>query len=73
MNLKDLVTGIVVEDMHASGDFLPRMLGPNLKTTIYKGSELAGAVARHPWHKLGGFFAEPRPLQPFNPASIFKD
>ncbi|MEE4349740.1 MAG: isoleucine--tRNA ligase, partial [Pacificimonas sp.] len=27
-----------------------------------KGSDLAGAVARHPLHKLGGFFEEPRPL-----------
>lgn len=29
-----------------------------------KGSELAGAVARHPMHKLGGFFAKPRPFLP---------
>ncbi|MCG2839985.1 isoleucine--tRNA ligase [Sandaracinobacter sp. RS1-74] len=29
-----------------------------------KGSALAGAIARHPWHPLGGFFAEPRPLLP---------
>ncbi len=27
-----------------------------------KGSELAGTLARHPMHALGGFFAEPRPL-----------
>jgi isoleucyl-tRNA synthetase len=27
-----------------------------------KGSELAGTVARHPMHKLGGFFARPRPF-----------
>lgn len=27
-----------------------------------KGSDLAGAVARHPMHKLGGFFAKPRPF-----------
>ncbi|USA39092.1 isoleucine--tRNA ligase [Pelagerythrobacter marinus] len=27
-----------------------------------KGSDLAGTVARHPMHHLGGFFAEPRPL-----------
>ena len=27
-----------------------------------KGADLAAAVARHPWHHLGGFFAEPRPL-----------
>ncbi|WEK45566.1 MAG: isoleucine--tRNA ligase [Candidatus Andeanibacterium colombiense] len=27
-----------------------------------KGSDLAGTVARHPMHHLGGFFAEPRPF-----------
>src|SRR3546814_2065414 len=27
-----------------------------------KGSDLAGAIARHPMHKLGGFFAKPRPF-----------
>jgi isoleucyl-tRNA synthetase len=30
----------------------------------FKGSELAGAIARHPMHKLGGFFAKPRPFLP---------
>ncbi|MFZ3483845.1 isoleucine--tRNA ligase [Sphingomonas sp. 3-13AW] len=29
-----------------------------------KGSDLAGAVARHPMHALGGFFAKPRPMLP---------
>ncbi|MXO75291.1 isoleucine--tRNA ligase [Altererythrobacter aerius] len=29
-----------------------------------KGSRLAGTVARHPMHHLGGFFAEPRPFLP---------
>ncbi len=29
-----------------------------------KGAALAGAIARHPLHHLGGFFAEPRPLLP---------
>ncbi|MET1754033.1 isoleucine--tRNA ligase [Novosphingobium sp. RD2P27] len=29
-----------------------------------KGSDLAGTLARHPMHHLGGFFAEPRPLLP---------
>ena len=29
-----------------------------------RGSALAGAIARHPLHALGGFFAEPRPLLP---------
>ncbi|HWU73904.1 MAG TPA: class I tRNA ligase family protein, partial [Sphingomonas sp.] len=28
------------------------------------GTDLAGAVARHPMHKLGGFFAKPRPFLP---------
>jgi isoleucyl-tRNA synthetase len=29
---------------------------------VIKGSDLAGTIARHPMHHLGGFFAEPRPL-----------
>ncbi|HVM22396.1 MAG TPA: class I tRNA ligase family protein, partial [Sphingomicrobium sp.] len=29
-----------------------------------KGSDLAGAMAKHPMHHLGGFFARPRPLLP---------
>jgi isoleucyl-tRNA synthetase len=28
------------------------------------GSELAGTIARHPMHNLGGFFARPRPFLP---------
>nr|WP_087573985.1 isoleucine--tRNA ligase [Sphingomonas sp. CDS-1] len=31
-----------------------------LKT--FSGSQLAGAIARHPMHALGGFFAKPRPF-----------
>jgi isoleucyl-tRNA synthetase len=31
---------------------------------VFKGSDLAGAVARHPMHALGGFFAKPRPFLP---------
>jgi isoleucyl-tRNA synthetase len=30
----------------------------------YKGSDLAGTIARHPLHHLGGFFATPRPFLP---------
>ncbi len=30
----------------------------------FKGSDLAGTIARHPMHHLGGFFAKPRPLLP---------
>jgi isoleucyl-tRNA synthetase len=29
---------------------------------VGKGSDLAGTIARHPMHKLGGFFAKPRPF-----------
>jgi len=28
----------------------------------FKGSDLAGTIVRHPMHKLGGFFAKPRPF-----------
>jgi isoleucyl-tRNA synthetase len=31
---------------------------------VIKGSDLAGTVARHPMHHLGGFYAEPRPFLP---------
>jgi len=42
---------------------------PNLKmgfepVKIITGSDLAGTVARHPMHKLGGFYAKPRPFLP---------
>jgi isoleucyl-tRNA synthetase len=30
----------------------------------FKGSDLPGTIARHPMHKLGGFFARPRPFLP---------
>jgi isoleucyl-tRNA synthetase len=31
---------------------------------VIKGSDLAGTIARHPMHALGGFFAKPRPFLP---------
>ncbi|MBV7257624.1 isoleucine--tRNA ligase [Pacificimonas sp. WHA3] len=31
---------------------------------LIKGTALEGAVARHPLHELGGFYAEPRPFLP---------
>ena len=37
--------------------------GGDYRRTI-KGSDLAGTIARHPMHKLGGFFARPRPFLP---------
>ena len=36
----------------------------DFETGHYKGSDLAGTVARHPMHHLGGFFAKPRPFLP---------
>ncbi|MBI1404440.1 MAG: isoleucine--tRNA ligase, partial [Porphyrobacter sp.] len=32
----------------------------------FKGADLAGTLARHPMHHLGGFYAAPRPLLPGN-------
>jgi isoleucyl-tRNA synthetase len=29
---------------------------------VFKGADLAGTIAGHPMHKLGGFFARPRPF-----------
>ena len=37
-------------------------LAPGAVVNRFKGSQLAGAVARHPMHHLGGFFAKPRPF-----------
>jgi isoleucyl-tRNA synthetase len=31
---------------------------------MYSGTQLAGTIARHPMHALGGFFAKPRPFLP---------
>ncbi|MEW9854790.1 isoleucine--tRNA ligase [Novosphingobium sp. M1R2S20] len=39
-------------------------LGEAGEPLLIKGSDLAGTLARHPMHHLGGFFAEPRPLLP---------
>ncbi|HZG10255.1 MAG TPA: isoleucine--tRNA ligase [Allosphingosinicella sp.] len=41
-------------------------LGWDYKGIIWqgKGSDLAGTVARHPMHHLGGFYAKPRPFLP---------
>ena len=48
--------------------FLDRSRGSGermcLSEVVCKGSDLAGAVVRHPMHHLGGFFAKPRPMLP---------
>ncbi|KQM21791.1 isoleucine--tRNA ligase [Novosphingobium sp. Leaf2] len=38
--------------------------GSEFAWRTFKGSDLEGTIARHPMHKLGGFFAAPRPLLP---------
>ena len=40
-------------------DYIDNGEGPTAR-----GSDLAGTIARHPMHHLGGFFAGPRPLLP---------
>jgi len=60
-----LVDGVVlaekrlIEDLAKRGTF-------GLAETLWegKGSDLAGIIARHPMHHLGGFFARPRPFLP---------
>ncbi len=37
---------------------------PGLISEAIKGERLAGAIAHHPMHHLGGFFAKPRPFLP---------
>ncbi len=44
-----------------SGEF---MYTPVAEWEPIRGSDLVGTVARHPMHKLGGFFAKPRPFLP---------
>jgi isoleucyl-tRNA synthetase len=52
------------------GTFFGRMpselKGTSQATILWsgKGSDLAGTIARHPMHHLGGFFAKPRPFLP---------
>ncbi len=51
-----LVAEALLEDVER------RLGAPLAVLRTVPGTALAGAVARHPWHRLGGFFAEPRPL-----------
>jgi isoleucyl-tRNA synthetase len=47
-----------------SARLAPRGSGPIFTRNDWPGSMLAGTIARHPMHKLGGFFAKPRPFLP---------
>lgn len=53
--------------MSSVQDRLEATFGPNQFWDLVwagKGSDLAGAIAHHPMHHLGGFFARPRPFLP---------
>ncbi|TXC67800.1 isoleucine--tRNA ligase [Sphingorhabdus soli] len=63
MNSEDVVSGIEkTGEQTVQGNFVPREFGPDRKTSIFRDSDLAGTIALHPMHKLGGFFAKPRPF-----------
>jgi isoleucyl-tRNA synthetase len=53
------------EQLGAANPFKDLLAGGTIEDRpVYKGSQLAGTIARHPMHKLGGFFAKPRPFLP---------
>ncbi|RVT43701.1 isoleucine--tRNA ligase [Sphingobium algorifonticola] len=41
-----------------------QLTGVSADMYSFSGQALSGAIARHPMHKLGGFFAKPRPFLP---------
>jgi isoleucyl-tRNA synthetase len=58
---------LIAEDLVE--EFGKRMAAAGIKRDWFalfkeRGSDLAGTIARHPMHKLGGFFAKPRPFLP---------
>jgi isoleucyl-tRNA synthetase len=57
-----LVATSLIEAFLDRRDFLA-VPNPKPRKT-FLGRDLAGAVARHPMHHLGGFFAKPRPFLP---------
>ncbi|RYM08319.1 isoleucine--tRNA ligase [Sphingobium cupriresistens] len=51
-------------DAALRGTESPELVGVWSIDGFVHGTDLAGAIARHPMHALGGFFARPRPLLP---------
>ena len=63
------LVGIDVADLGVTGmrfalDAVTDEDGEPVAASSIKGSDLAGTIARHPMHALGGFFAKPRPFLP---------
>ncbi|QNM82487.1 isoleucine--tRNA ligase [Sphingomonas sabuli] len=64
------LTGTYLIGQELADDFAARISREAQGTVILDevwegtGSDLAGTVARHPMHHLGGFFAKPRPFLP---------
>ncbi len=46
------------------GQVEDRLMGSVTQVRKLMGSDLAGTIARHPMHHLGGFFGKPRPFLP---------
>ncbi len=60
--LNAMLSKLDIEGANAPEVLVHDALG--IENPALKGSDLAGTIARHPMHHLGGFFAEPRPLLP---------
>ncbi|MGH6786394.1 MAG: class I tRNA ligase family protein, partial [Novosphingobium sp.] len=56
--------GVGKDPQAVSTDELIEKIVDQIAARKIKGSDLAGTIALHPMHKLGGFFAEPRPFLP---------
>ena len=59
-----LVASDLLDDFHKRVEFGFPPFPPGTVEKRIKGSDLAGTIARHPMHKLGGFYATPRPFLP---------
>ena len=56
---------LAAEFLERCGEQQPGMFSNHKSEwAIVRGSDLAGTLARHPMHHLGGFYAKPRPLLP---------
>jgi len=67
-NLEEVWSGVVIVAGQLFDEFRGRtaFVADHLAKPLWrgKGSALAGTVARHPMHHLGGFYAKPRPFLP---------